>query len=97
MVLHPEVQRKAQEELDAVLGDRLPGYEDRDQLPYINAISEEIQRWRPVLPLSVSHGLIEDDVYKDYFIPKGSIVIQNTWLAGIVFEHCIVFIVVDGS
>lgn len=35
MTLHPEVQRKAQAEIDAVIGnDRLPNFEDREDLPY---------------------------------------------------------------
>ena len=39
MGLWPEVQRKAQEELDAVVGhDRLPTYADIARMPYLNAI-----------------------------------------------------------
>lgn len=53
MVLYPEVQRKAQQELDAVVGnDRLPTFEDRDRLPYICALVSEVYRWMPVVPLS---------------------------------------------
>ena len=44
MVLYPHVQAKAQAELDRVLGDRLPTFQDRNDLPYINAICKEIQR-----------------------------------------------------
>jgi hypothetical protein len=46
MVLYPDVQVKAQAELDNVLGpDRLPEFEDRENLPYINAICLETLRW----------------------------------------------------
>lgn len=52
MVCYPEVQRKAQAELASVVGrDRLPDFEIRDQLPYINAIIKETMRWQPVTPL----------------------------------------------
>jgi cytochrome P450 len=52
MVLYPEVQRKAQAEIDAVVGrDRLPDFRDRPLLPYVSAILEEALRWHPVLPL----------------------------------------------
>lgn len=52
MVLHPAVQVKAQAELDAVIGSgRLPDYNDRPSLPYINAIVKEVLRWNPVAPL----------------------------------------------
>ncbi|KAF8587788.1 cytochrome P450 [Ramaria rubella] len=80
MVLYPEVQRKAQAELDNVLGtDRLPSFEDEERLPYINALCKEIQRWNPVAPLSIPHATSQDDVYKGYWIPGGSVVIPNTW------------------
>ena len=52
MVLYPEVQKKAQEELDRVVGsDRLPTFADRKNLPYINALVKESIRWHPVAPL----------------------------------------------
>jgi len=80
MVLYPEVQRKAQSELDSVIGmDRLPTFEDRESLPYVNALCKELLRCYPVFPLGVPHWVTEDDVYGDYFIPGGSIVIGNAW------------------
>ncbi|KAF8498385.1 cytochrome P450 [Hysterangium stoloniferum] len=80
MIKYPEVQKKAQAELDSVLGiERLPTFEDRPSLPYINAICLEIQRWHPILPLGVAHGLTEDDVYNNMLIPKGTIVVGNAW------------------
>lgn len=76
MALFPEVQRKAQAELDLVVGqDRLPDFDDIEELPYLRAIVKEVLRWRPVLPLSVPHVSIEDDVYNGYHIPKGTIII----------------------
>ena len=45
MILFPDVQRKAQDELDAVIGaDRLPSWEDRPSLPYIRGVVEETLR-----------------------------------------------------
>ena len=52
MAQFPEVQKKAQAEIDAVVGDkRLPTFEDRDQLPYVNALVRELIRWSEVAPL----------------------------------------------
>ncbi len=52
MVLYPDVMRRAQAEIDAVIGrDRTPSFSDRDKLPYIEAIVKEVIRWRPVDPL----------------------------------------------
>ena len=52
MVLHPHVQRHAQEEIDNVVGDaRLPTFSDRRNMPYLDAVVKEILRWNPVTPL----------------------------------------------
>lgn len=64
MTLYPEAQKKAQLELDKVIGnDRLPEAADRDHLPYVNALLLEVVRWYPVVPLGVAHRLQQDDVY----------------------------------
>ena len=52
MTLYPEVQRKAQEEVDRVIGsDRLPTLADQSSLPYVDALVQEVLRWNPVGPL----------------------------------------------
>ena len=53
MALYPEVQAKAQAEIDRVVGpDRLPQISDRDSLPYLTAIMQEVFRWQPIVPVS---------------------------------------------
>ncbi|KAI0295324.1 CyP450 monooxygenase [Multifurca ochricompacta] len=80
MILYPEVQRKAQAEVDSVTcGSRLPDFSDFDELPYVNAILKEVLRWHPVTPLGVAHRVMEDDVYEGHFIPVGSTVMPNVW------------------
>jgi len=80
MLVYPDVQKKAQEELDRIVGcDRLPEYEDRASLPYIEALYREVLRWRPVAPLGIPHAITADDIYKGYFIPKGTMVLGNVW------------------
>jgi cytochrome P450 len=75
MATHPEIQKKAQNEIDTIVGThRLPTFEDRPSLPYIEALYREVMRWKPVLPLGVAHATIADDVYEGYFIPKGEYV-----------------------
>ena len=52
MTLYPEAQKKAQVEIDSVIGtNRLPTYTDRDSLPYIEALVKEVFRWHVTLPL----------------------------------------------
>ncbi|KAG8723989.1 hypothetical protein FRC09_000886 [Ceratobasidium sp. 395] len=78
MVRYPEVQAKAQDEIDRVVGTkRLPTFEDQSQLPYIDQIIKEVMRWQPVTPLAVPHTSTQDDVYRDYSIPKGAIVAMS--------------------
>lgn len=115
MLIHPETQRSAQEELDRVVGrDRLPGFEDRESLPYISALVKEVIRCGPnVLSVvealrrttqvatnpapgfvsicdlhastdqasGVAHKSVADDEYNGYHIPRGSLVIGNSWYA----------------
>ncbi|TFK21463.1 cytochrome P450 [Coprinopsis marcescibilis] len=79
MVCYPQVQRRAQEELDRVLGGRLPEVKDEPDLPYISAMVKEVLRWRPATPIGIPHLSTSDDIFKGYFIPKGTIVIPNVW------------------
>ncbi|KAN0093257.1 Cytochrome P450, partial [Tylopilus felleus] len=73
------VQVKAQAELDAVVNERLPSFNDRDSLPVsdINAVWKEVLRWHAVAPVAMPHVATEDIYYEGFFIPKVSIV--HTW------------------
>ncbi|KAL2850249.1 O-methylsterigmatocystin oxidoreductase [Aspergillus pseudoustus] len=76
MALYPDVQRKAQEELDRVVGyARLPGFEHRERLPYIEATVKENFRWRPPGPVSEPHVAGEVLSCNGYLIPKGSLLL----------------------
>ncbi|KAH9886921.1 cytochrome P450 [Cubamyces lactineus] len=80
MTRFPHVLRKAQEEMDGVVGnDRVPDFSDRESLPYLNAVFEEMLRWHPALPMAVPHRLMVDDEYRGYDLPAGATVIANTW------------------
>ncbi|KAF8314282.1 cytochrome P450 [Clavulina sp. PMI_390] len=80
MLLHPEVRRKAQKEIDQVVGhDRLPCIDDQPDLPYLDALIKEVLRWRPLSPFSIPTVPSKDDIYEGYLIPRSSIVMQNSW------------------
>ncbi|KAH7916689.1 cytochrome P450 [Hygrophoropsis aurantiaca] len=80
LTLFPEIQKKAQAEIDAVVGsDRLPTFADRDSMPYVDALAKEVLRWNVVVPLAVPHRVTEDDVHDGYYIPKGSLIMPNIW------------------
>ncbi|KAH9995638.1 CyP450 monooxygenase [Russula compacta] len=73
MVLYPEVQKRAQEEIDSVLGrGNLPSFRDEDSLPYLKAVLHELLRWSPPGPFGIPHRLAEDDIYNGYFLPSVS-------------------------
>ncbi|KAN0097103.1 Cytochrome P450 [Tylopilus felleus] len=67
-------------ELDTVLGqDRLPTFEDRSSLPFIECIILEVLRWNVVTPIGIPHMVTEEDEYPGYRIPKGTTILGNTW------------------
>jgi len=92
MVQHPDVQFKARAEIDRVIGrDRLPTFEDRHSLPYVESVYREMMRMHPPVPLGmryfqgphisydfvgVPHVSVKDDFYQGYHIPKGC---KNFW------------------
>ncbi|KAF5348527.1 hypothetical protein D9756_009683 [Leucocoprinus leucothites] len=80
MLLHPDVQLKAQKELDSVVGpDRLPEFSDLPHLTFVSALLKELLRWNPIVPAGVPHMTTEEDVYMGYYIPKGCIIMANTY------------------
>ncbi|KAF4586172.1 hypothetical protein EYR38_010446 [Pleurotus pulmonarius] len=80
MVLYPEVFKKAQREIDAVIGrQRLPTFEDAASLPYLDCLVKEVYRWHPPVPLGLPHRLMADDIYDGHHIPKGATVLANIW------------------
>ncbi|KAJ7083067.1 cytochrome P450 [Mycena belliarum] len=79
MALYPDAQRRAQEELDTLLSDRLPTIGDRDSTPYLNAVLKETMRWHPSLPLGLPHRSSKEFPYKGYVIPGNTIAIPNIW------------------
>ncbi|KAL4937171.1 O-methylsterigmatocystin oxidoreductase [Aspergillus oleicola] len=76
--MNPDVQRKAQEELDGVVGyTKLPESQHRPSLPYVNAIVKEVFRWRPPAPVAAPHVAGTDIIWNGYFIPRGAYLIAN--------------------
>ncbi|KAJ7432401.1 cytochrome P450 [Mycena latifolia] len=75
---HPEVQARAHEELDRVIGrDHWPNTEDEARLPYIRAIIKEVQRVHAPFWMATPHCSTEDYEYNGMFIPKNTVVVLN--------------------
>ncbi|KAL1702026.1 cytochrome P450 [Schizophyllum commune] len=82
MLDHPEIMKRAQEELDSVLKPgQWPDFDDEERLPYVTAVVKETMRYMPVTPLALAHCYSgeESDIYKGYTIPKKSVMIPNIW------------------
>ncbi|PAV18972.1 cytochrome P450 [Pyrrhoderma noxium] len=80
MLQYPEIHRRAQAEIDAVVGtDRLPTFADREYLPYVNALIKEVLRCSPIIPINLPHKGIEDTIYNGYLIPKGALILVNIY------------------
>ncbi|EIM84826.1 cytochrome P450 [Stereum hirsutum FP-91666 SS1] len=75
----PLVLKKGQMAVDSFLDGRLPTFEDRKDLPYVDALVEETLRWGGFSFIGVPHCTSEDDYYNGYFIPKGALVLANIW------------------
>ncbi|KAF9524343.1 cytochrome P450 [Crepidotus variabilis] len=76
----PDVFKQARADLDRVVKKgHLPDFDDEASLPFITAIVKEVLRWRDIVPIAVPRYLENDDQYKGYRLPAGSIVIPNAW------------------
>lgn len=76
----PEVMRKAQDELDRVVGkDSIVEESHMHKLPYLHAIMKESLRLHPVLPLLIPHCPSETCTIGGFSVPKGARVFINVW------------------
>lgn len=80
MIHNRHVCEKTQAELDAVIGrKRFPNLQDRNHLPYCEAVLSEIQRISNVAPLGIAHRCIDDVQFNDYTIPKESVILVSLY------------------
>ncbi|KAH8107960.1 cytochrome P450 monooxygenase [Cristinia sonorae] len=80
MVREPDVYAKMQAEMEKFVGfERLPDLEDRQHLPYLNAVIKELYRWQPPSPLGLPHMVTNDDEYRGCRIPGQAMLISNIW------------------
>ncbi|XP_017294471.2 cytochrome P450 2J6 [Kryptolebias marmoratus] len=74
----PHVQERCQQEIDQVLdGKDRVSFEDRHNMPYVQAVIHEVLRVANTVPLSVFHCTTKDTELMEYTIPRGTMIIQN--------------------
>jgi cytochrome P450 family 2 subfamily U polypeptide 1 len=75
---NPDVQDRIREEIDLVVPrDRLPSMHDQSKMPFVDATTLEIMRWKTLVPLSLPHMTLGDTSVGNYFIPTGALVLVN--------------------
>lgn len=82
-IQNPSFMKRAHGVLDAVVGrDRLPTFEDLSRLAYIEAVTHELFRWRPISPGSIPRRADKADEYDGVRINKNAVVIANAFGIG---------------
>ncbi|XP_025081723.1 cytochrome P450 2U1-like [Pomacea canaliculata] len=79
MAHHPQVMKKIQQEVDSVIGYKVPSLGDRKNLPFTEAAILEVLRLVSTVPLSLGHETREDVTADGFCIPKGTMQFENIW------------------
>ncbi|XP_004610790.2 cytochrome P450 2D14-like [Sorex araneus] len=78
MILHPDVQRRVQQEIDEVVGQaRPPEMGDQARMPYTMAVIHEVQRFGDIVPMGLPHMTSRDVEIQGFLIPKGTTLLTN--------------------
>uniref|UniRef100_A0A452DKS8 Cytochrome P450 n=1 Tax=Capra hircus TaxID=9925 RepID=A0A452DKS8_CAPHI len=78
MILHPDVQRRVQQEIDEVIGKvRRPEMGDQALMPFTVAVVHEVQRFADIIPLGLPHMTTRDIEVQGFYVPKGTTLITN--------------------
>nr|QQL94706.1 cytochrome P450 2f2d [Lateolabrax maculatus] len=78
LMTYPHIQERCQQEIDEVLeGKDRATFDDRNNMPYVQAVIHEVQRIANTVPLSVFHCTTKDTELMGYVIPRGTLIIPN--------------------
>uniref|UniRef100_A0A8C0WYN1 Cytochrome P450 n=1 Tax=Castor canadensis TaxID=51338 RepID=A0A8C0WYN1_CASCN len=73
MLKYPHVVERVQKEIKEVIGSHcLPALDDRNKMPYTDAVIHEIQRFSDLLPIGAPHMVTKDTAFRGFIIPKNT-------------------------
>ncbi|XP_077141717.1 cytochrome P450 2F2-like [Ranitomeya variabilis] len=73
LMKYPSIAEKVYNEIDNVIGQRPPNFEDRFKMPYTDALIHEVQRFADVVPLALPHELTMETEIRNYKFKKGTV------------------------
>nr|AYE67166.1 cytochrome P450 [Laodelphax striatellus] len=79
LIQHPEVQERAQTEIDSICKGREVCLADRKQLNYVEAVIMEVQRFCNVAPLTIPHRTKKQVKLEEFIIPQDTTVLVNLY------------------
>ncbi len=79
LVNHPSLQDKAYNEIVKVIGERHPCIEDRQNMPFVEAVILEAHRYIALMPVLLPHYCTSGSELNGYLIPEGTMVLANIW------------------
>nr|XP_033808922.1 cytochrome P450 1B1-like [Geotrypetes seraphini] len=80
LVRYPHLQARLHEELEGAVGrERLPAWEDRRRLPFLEAFLYETLRFSSFVPFTIPHCTTADVTVDGFHVPKDTVVFVNQW------------------
>jgi cytochrome P450 len=85
--LNPDICAKLTAEVEQVLGDKPPSYEDLKELKYMRKVLDETLRLYSPVPFDARIAVNDDTLPNGQFIPKGTVLIYSSYLLGRMEEY----------
>ncbi|CAG7826328.1 unnamed protein product, partial [Allacma fusca] len=80
LILHLDVQKKFQKEIDDVIGQsRQPSLTDKPKMIYAEALTCEVLRKSSLAPFGVFHTATENTTFEGFDMPEGTLIVSNQY------------------
>jgi cytochrome P450 family 2 subfamily J len=76
LAIHPDIQKRCHDEIDAAIGrEKMATMKNKEQMPFIQAVLDEVQRYGSIVPMGVLHRNFEEDTVRGYRIPQSTLIV----------------------